>query len=148
MNTFRFKISLRFFGSSFDPSDLSTELGIKPTRMWKAGERRTTPKGRELEGIYDESYCTFNIERHGEENLSETLERALASFGQYKDIFHRICIEGGRIEFFIGWFSVGNSGDTLPYKLMSKLAELEIDLALDVYGSNETCVETGTEEVE
>jgi hypothetical protein len=135
MNPFQFKISLRFFGSSFDPSDLSAELDMKPIHVQKMGERRKTPKGTELEGTYDASYCTFNIERHGDEDISTTLERFSISLDRHKDLFDRIRSNGGRIELFVGWFSVGNTGGTLPFELLSKLGDLEVDLALDIYGS-------------
>ncbi|WP_256388442.1 hypothetical protein [Pandoraea sp. PE-S2R-1] len=42
------------------------------------------------------------------------------------------------MEFFIGWFSTGNTGETLDFELLKKLGELGIDLALDVYGEGTT----------
>lgn len=136
MNAFKFKISLRFFGKSFDPHELSAQLGIEATYIRKIGERRITPKGTILDGVYDESYCSFDIGRNAKEGLCEVLERAANSLLCHKDLFHRIRGSGGRIEMFIGWFSSGNSGEVLPYDFMAKLGDLGIDLALDVYGSD------------
>lgn len=133
MKAFEFDVSLRFFGKSFDPSDLAAEIGMKPVYTHKIGERRKTPKGTALEGVYDVSYCSCDVERLDDEELSETLRRSVDFLEQHKDLFNKIRSQGGRAEFFIGWFSTGNTGDTLPYELLAKLGALKIDLALDVY---------------
>jgi hypothetical protein len=57
----------------------------------------------------------------------------LPSLEKHKALFDAFRLEGGEIEFFIGWFSDGNTGDTFSYKLLKKLGDLNIDLALDVY---------------
>ncbi|SEA75069.1 hypothetical protein SAMN05216411_1274 [Nitrosospira multiformis] len=63
------------------------------------------------------------------------LVRVVDDLLQHKEIFRRIREDGGRAEFFIGWFSSGNTGDTFSHDLLRKMGELKIDLALDVYGS-------------
>jgi hypothetical protein len=135
MNDFNFKAALRFFGASFDPVILSDILNMTPAHMWKAGERRRTPKGTELEGWREQSYCSFDIDRHNGEDLSATLHRMVSAFTKHKTLFKDLRTDNIRIEIFVGWFSPGNTGSTLSCKLMSKLGALGIDLALDVYGS-------------
>jgi len=135
LNNFTFKLSLRFFGHSFDPSDVSAELGLVPHVSHKVGEQRRTLDGAELPGKYDKSYWTARLAPLEDENPSEALERTIAELYGHKAFFQAMHARGGRAEFFIGWFSAGNSGDTLPWDLLGKLAELKIDLALDVYGS-------------
>ncbi|MFC5740534.1 DUF4279 domain-containing protein [Dyella tabacisoli] len=137
MNAFRFKMSLRFFGTSFDPAELSKELGMQPVHMHKVGDQRTTPAGAELEGTYKASYCTFNIDRRdNDEDLHVTLNRVSADLSRHMALFNSIREKGDRVEFFVGWFSDGNTGDTLPFHLLRLLGEMKIDLALDVYGSD------------
>lgn len=136
MHTFRFAVSLRFFGDSADPAEISTQLGWKPKWNHKIGEPRINPKGVPLGGVYDSSYCSFNLTRLDKEELNETLGRVVQELLHYKELFHRIRADGGRSEFFIGWYSPGNTGDSFDYGLLGKLAELQIDLALDVYGED------------
>jgi hypothetical protein len=132
----RFKISLRFFGRFADADHLSHTLKMTPVHVHVMGQRRKTPKGRELEGFYDESYCTFSIEQRDEEQLHEALERAADDLMIHADVFDGVRNDGGRIEFFVGWFSEGNTGNTLPFPLFIKLGRMKIDLSLDVYGSD------------
>jgi hypothetical protein len=50
-----------------------------------------------------------------------------------KDYFHRVRSEGGESELFIGWFCEGQSGEVFNHDLLARVAELNIDLSLDVY---------------
>jgi len=130
----RFNVSLRFFGSHFDPNDLSRELQLVPVRSWKAGERRTTPKGTVLNGTQQESYCSFHIETGSEQDLGEALQAVVASLKDYDRLFHRFRENGGRTELFVGFFlGKGDAGSVLPYTMMNDLGRLGIDIALNIY---------------
>src|SRR5690606_8846790 len=51
---YRFKVSLRLVHPSADLSHCSREFGLEPSRQWRAGDARTTPRGRPLEGVRGE----------------------------------------------------------------------------------------------
>jgi hypothetical protein len=43
---------------------------------------------------------------------------------------------GGKSGLFVGWFlKTGNSGDILDWRLLARLAELRLNLELDVYAN-------------
>ncbi|WP_243366542.1 DUF4279 domain-containing protein [Fundidesulfovibrio soli] len=134
MNPFKFSVSLRFWSKSIDCIEIANVILLQPDISHKAGEQRKTPKGTLLDGIYKENYCVFRIERQDDEDLSELLERIADDLLPYKDLFDRVRDEGGVAEFFIGWFTSGNSGDIFNHQLLQKLGELSIDLSFDVYG--------------
>jgi len=137
MHAFPFEVSLRFFGQTIDPSEISSQLGLEPKWKYKMGDFRTNPKGIVLGGVYDSSYCSFLITPQSHEELHETLDRVVDNLLQHESLFCRIRDSGGCIEFFIGWFSTGNTGDTFSNILLKKLGRLQIDLAFDVYGDKE-----------
>jgi hypothetical protein len=137
MTTFRYSVSLRVTTKTIDPDEICKTLGITPKIKHKIGEARKTPKGQSLEGVYERSYCLFDlISREGEE-LHEMLARIIDDLKQYMGLFHRIRESGGRVEFFVGWFSPSNSGDTFDHALLKTIGELHIDLSLDVYGDKD-----------
>lgn len=136
MNSFRFVVSLRFSGHSFDPDELSQILGMPAKFTRRIGDWPTTAAGVKVGDAYKSNYCTFSIDRRDEEDLSVMLERVSSALDQHKELFDKIRSAGSRIEFFVGWYSEGNTGDTMPYELLRKLGSLKIDLALDVYGSD------------
>lgn len=134
MHPFRFSVSLRTFSVDVFPNEICDILGLVP--RWKnvIGESRKNPNDEPLDGVYERSYCSFDLTQHEGEELSELLDRIADELLPKKDIFRRIRTGGGRTEFFVGWYSASNSGQTFGSALLSKLGELSIDLALDVYG--------------
>ncbi|MBK8274271.1 MAG: DUF4279 domain-containing protein [Nitrospira sp.] len=136
MHAPRYVVSLRIFSQTIDPSEVCEQLGMEPKWKHKIGEPRTNPKGVLLGGVYDWSYCSFSLIPHADEELHEMLNRIVDDLLQHETLFRRIQDGGGRTEFFIGWFSTGDTGDTFSNVLLSKLGMLRIDLALDVYGES------------
>lgn len=135
MNTFDFDISLRTYSFDVDADEICRLLvGFEAKWIHQKGESRVSPKGQVLDGVYDQNYCLFPIQRRGQEELHEVLERVTTSLICHKELFLRIRTGGGRSEFFIGWYSRGNTGDTFSSILLLRLGELGIELALDVYG--------------
>lgn len=138
MHAFRFAVSLRVFSQTVDPSEICEQIGLEPKWKHTIGEPRKNLKGLLLGGVYDCSYCSFSLIRNGDEELHEMLDRIVDGLLQHETLFRRIRDGGGRTEFFIGWYSTGNTGDTFSNALLSKLGVLQIDLALDVYGELES----------
>ncbi|GFM70858.1 DUF4279 domain-containing protein [Pseudomonas capsici] len=135
MNSFKFSVSLRFFGVNTDPDMICQQLGLSPKWKNKMGEPRKGPRGQELGGVYDRNYCSFKLADKQSGELHEFLEKTIADLMKYKSTFEWVKNNGDRSELFIGWYSSGNTGDILDSSLLRNMGELNIDLALDVYGS-------------
>jgi len=135
MAAYRYRISLRLWHPSMDPMDMSAALDIQPHNCWRAGEPRVTHKGVPLEGTNAESFWTGPAEKGSwpPTTLACGIEAALEQFSGRRQFLQQIRSEGGRGEFFIGWFFDGPGGDLLPAALMAKAADLGIDLSFDVY---------------
>ncbi|XLX41717.1 hypothetical protein ACK25U_06850 [Ectopseudomonas mendocina] len=135
MHSFIFSVSLRFFGLNTDPDIICQQLKLSPKWKQKVGDLRVDPRGQELGGTYDRNYCSFNLADKQAGELHEFLEKTINYLMQYKSTFELVSSSGDRAELFIGWYSQGNTGDILGSSLLRKIGELNIDLALDVYGS-------------
>jgi hypothetical protein len=138
MNSYQYKVSLRIRHPYREPADITSALGLNPSRCWRAGEPRSTPKGSPLEGNYSESYWTARLAegRWPETALTVVIGDLLQQLGAHKNFFHEIRSEGGRIEFFVGWFFDRQSGGVFSSDLLAQMADLKIDLSLDVYPPN------------
>jgi hypothetical protein len=139
MNPFRYSISLRLRHPSMDPEAISTALGETPRFSWKAGDRRRTPAGQVLEGLNDTTYwCSESIDGDGFE-LVYTIGSNLESLESHRSFLTDFCSTGGELEYFIGWYTDGrNTGETFDSDLLRRLADLQIDLAFDVYGLDQS----------
>jgi hypothetical protein len=96
---------------------------------------RSTPKGAPLEGRYAQTYWTATLAegRWPGKALEDVIGDLLDQLTSRKDFFHRIRSEGGKVEFFVGWFFDGQSGGVFSCNLLARMAELKIDLSLAVY---------------
>jgi hypothetical protein len=133
MSTFRYKISLRIIHPNIDPVVISQTLHLQPKRIWKLGEPRITPAGTPLQGNYDNSYWSYAYSTPDDEQSSAFIRSTALALQQHREFFHRLRTEGADIEFFIGWFSDRNFGETFSCDLLGILADLQIDLGFDVY---------------
>lgn len=134
---YRYGISLRVFHPVIDPDKITRELGLKPFRCWKAGERRTTPIGTPLKGSWPQSYwCSKQLVRGStprSPSLPDAISKLLDRLEPHKAFFHRIRRGGGRVELDVGWYFPVQGGAEFDCALQSRLAKLKIDLSLDIY---------------
>ena len=142
MNGYRFKISLRVRHPSIDPAEITKALGKEPTRAWQTGRPRTTSKGDLRAETYRETYWTSKLREGGlvlddrsseGEDLAQAIEAMLLDLAGHKQFFQELRAGGGQVEFFVGWFFDGNIGEVFRHDLLGRLADLKIDLSLDVY---------------
>jgi hypothetical protein len=118
-----------------DPTEISSELSLEPTRSWRKGNQRSTSDGYALEGKYDSTYWSYRVEHDSNVPLANFLDVFTSSIANRRDFFRRIRLTGGTVEYFIGWYSGISSGEVFNCNLLGRLADLQIDLSLDVYCS-------------
>ena len=136
MNAYSYAISLRIRHPSADPDRFTTQLSLVPQRAWRAGAPRATPAGTPLEGVNRETYWTSGALERGTwpgRSLADAFDALLGRLELHTLFFQNLRADGGRIEFFVGWFFEGNSGDVVDVAIMRRLSDCGIDLSLDVY---------------
>ena len=136
MNKFQYEVSFRVFHADMNPNDICQKLNMQAAHKWCAGEQRRTPKGTSLPGVYDQSYCSFKLDQPKDTELVDFLKHWNDKLINFRDFFNQIYSSGGRLEYFIGWYYEGNSGEVFDVSLLEELVELKIDLAIDFYGGS------------
>jgi hypothetical protein len=142
MKPFKYTVSFRIGHPNIDPDEISQRLSLVPDTSWIAGSRRRTPAGRMLEGQHKTTYWSYSLEEELDINLADQLYNFAYTIEPHKNFFRYIRTAGGKCEFFIGWFSNASSSEVFSYQLLSKLAELEIDLTFDIYSEHSRCFPT------
>jgi hypothetical protein len=132
---YRYDISLRVRHPSMDPAEISTALALEPSRMWRAGEQRMTPKDTPLEGTWRDTYWYADVfkDECPDRTLAAALSELVERFSSKKSAFAKIRDDGGQVEFYVGWYIDGNRGDKFDTVLLAKLADLGVNLSLDIY---------------
>lgn len=133
MKTSEFEISLRIRHPDMDPDMITKALGLTPETTHRFNENRTTPKGLKLDGVYKETYWCKKFDNKDDVGLSELISLANMKIENSSAFLKQIIEDGGEIEYFIGCFVGANVGEVLTWKLLSQCAELNINLAFDIY---------------
>lgn len=134
---FTFALSLHLKHPSMDPEEISRALRMTPHRMTRVGEKRTSPRGRELGGAYSINHWYCTIEHAEAASLAATLEEHLGLLEPHADFLHSFTSSGGGIHYFIGWFTTDAAGgESFGWELLGRLAQLRISLWFDVYGDS------------
>jgi len=68
--------------------------------------------------------------------LSDAISDLVTELSSRRSFFQRVRSDGGKVEFFVGWFFDGKSGDVFDVDLLAKLADLGVALSLDIYPSS------------
>ena len=144
MHTYKFNLSFRVRHPERDLAHIYVTLGRVPSfvpgRIWKVGDDRQTPRGEKLEGHYDESYCFFrlfdNPQSSDVETPSAALGRLVTSLAGLKDDLRNHVESGGTLELLLSVYVDSNSGETFRPDLMGEMANLQIQLSVDIYPPN------------
>lgn len=133
-STARFKISLRITHPKARSDDITERLGLVPRVSYSVGDRRTTPKGTELEGFRAQTFWSYQWP------AVDPFEDAIANISnqllEKRDFLLHLSETGGQLEYFIGWFTKDSSGFVLESGLLGVLSDLNINLAFDIYADD------------
>ena len=133
MYPFRYAVSLRVVHPAMDPQQICNRLGLKAHRKWKVGDKKQTPRGTPLSGVYKETYCTFDLTPPQECELERFIKRCNKTLESHKRFLRRISSTGGSTEYFIGMFLDSNHGAVFSPDVLAQLTKLQIGLSFDLY---------------
>jgi hypothetical protein len=128
MYPYKYKVSFRVFHPTINPEKISIQLALQPKISWCVGDVRKTPKGVCLGSKYESSYWCYEIDNRNDISLIEILQGFTQRLECHQDFLANLRSTGGRLEYFVGWFNEINSGEVFDYTLLSKIANLQIDL--------------------
>jgi hypothetical protein len=117
MHPFRYAVSLRVWHPDVEAGVVTDTLGLAP--------KHTSPAVS--------SFWTHGYDVPQDSECAAFIHSAASALQPHAAFLRQIRAAGGRIEFFVGWFGDKNFGDTFPHATLALLAELQIDLSLDVY---------------
>jgi ribulose bisphosphate carboxylase small subunit len=129
-----FEVSLRIRHPNASPEEITRQLSWQPKFCYKAGERRTTPKGNLLSGYNKESFWLVELPIEADDTIATVIGRANCKLEQSRDYVRQLVTDGGGMEYFIGWFVDNNCGEVFDWPLLQQCADLRVQLGFDVYG--------------
>jgi hypothetical protein len=140
-NAFDFSVSLRVTHPALSATELAQLLGMTPRYSWTVGDPRTTPKGTELGGVRDASYCSFDAGKGADGEVAVLLRTVVARLSEREDALQTIRSTGGEIMLLVYWHADGDEGETFDTALLGSMAKLGIELGLNVLALGEICAD-------
>lgn len=125
------RVHLRVNHPRLAPEELAAAIGMTPTRSWRVGEPRTTPKGRLLPGVNRETYCVFEFASENTADVTDPGVIVAAFLEPHKRAFLEVASTGGQTELYVTWEAHSNIGEVFGWEFLSKLVELRIALAVE-----------------
>ncbi len=129
----RFSLAVAVRHPDIDPQEITAALDRTPYQSWQAGAPRRTPSGHPMPSVGRESYWIWTIKVAGQRNFFSALMDEAELLAARAEFLHGIVAAGGRISLTVSLPGDVNIGATLPHAAISRLAELPIDLGIEVF---------------
>lgn len=131
--TLRFVLRLLITHPNIDPEQISERLGIVPQTAYQVGSKRLTPKGNALPGLHRESRWGWSVKIEGKRDFFSDVSALVERLEVHKEFLSAISKDGGSIEIILHLAGDANIGWTMPWKELSRMALLKIDLGIEVF---------------
>jgi hypothetical protein len=115
------------------PSLITKKLKFKPFREWVVGEPRLTPAGTKLPGVHKETSWGGELVSSNQRSFFAGVMNLVEQLERHKPFLKRIRSTGGTVAIFVHLPGDVNTGDSISWSDLKKLAALEIDLDVEVF---------------
>jgi hypothetical protein len=129
----RYSVRLLIRRPNIDPNLITEHLGLTPDDFVIAGSERRTPKGDLLPGKHRMSAWShsFRTERH--RHFFSDVERMIGILEPQKSFLVHLVDGGGFVDLIVDMPGDVNLGSSLGWRAMARLADLRIDLGIEVF---------------
>lgn len=129
----RFVVRLLIKHPTLDPDLISSRLDMIPRLKQCVGAARISERGEKLRGTYQDSRWGWSSRIEDKREFFEEVVTLLDRLEPHKKFLEEIVESGGSIEIIIHLPGDVNIGWTLPWFELKRLAQLKIDLGIEVF---------------
>src|SRR5712691_4231879 len=130
----RFDVELFIVHPSLKPAEITETLGMEAQPAHRVGDRRRTPKGTTLPGNYRDTRWRHSIRYDVEDQwFAETVAEFVDRLQPHKPFIRHLRSTGGRASVIIQFFGDGYFGDEISRETLAKLADLDLDFAIECF---------------
>lgn len=135
---FSFHISLRVSHPSLATDEWPKALRLRAGRSWVAGEPRATPTGRQLSGVYRQSYCYFDLKDGvGADEFGRALRSATQRIARHANLARRWRRHRGTLEYYVTISGKDDMGLEIDPILLVEIGRLGIVLGIEAFATRQ-----------
>jgi hypothetical protein len=127
------KMRLLLIHPNADPADISREIGLSPTRAWRCGEPRSTPKGTRLEGVWRDTRWSHGFALDKNVTIETAIVSALDRLTAIRRFLAALGETGGTAELIISLPGDTYRGASISAELLKALSDLGVSLGIEVF---------------
>lgn len=131
----KYTLSLRVWHPRLSVDDIASRVGMSAAYAQNLGSVRQTPKGTILGGVYQQSYCSFELIKKTEGDFPDGIRGASNFLRSIASSIDFITESGGRAEIYI-WIHPEkecNLGFELGSDISKLLSELNLNLSVEIF---------------
>lgn len=123
---------------NIDPAEISTALGLQGHFQQKQGDARSTPKGNVIGGVYRDSRWRHVTRHESKQHFAVFLSEFVSSLATHKNYFANLLSDDASIQIVVSFLGDGYYGDKIPRSVLAQIAELGMDLGIEVFAARQT----------
>ena len=131
---FAYDASLHIHHPKVSPNEITRALRLTPKKQHSLDEQRRRPDGVPLDGTYRDNYWRVDLQTTNGHDLVDFLSELAKKLAPHRDFLIELSNTGGEVCCFIGVYTPSCCAHQFHRELLSKLADLGLDLRLDIYG--------------
>jgi hypothetical protein len=128
-----YEVRLLIRHPNIDPDRITKTLGLIPHSSAMAGSERRTLAGDLLPGLHKDSAWSYSFRVTGNRRLFSDAAKLIDKLEPHQAFLAELDHGGGSICFILDLPGDVNMGDVLPWRDMARLANLHIDLGIEVF---------------
>lgn len=123
-------IRIRLNHPTMDPAEIGRHFSVQPVRTWRVGERRSTPKGQLLDGVYRSTYWVYSHKVLAD--VDEALIGAVEILESSEEFLKLFIDSGGEVVVDVSWGVDTRAGREINWEILQRLGRLRVSLGTEV----------------
>jgi hypothetical protein len=108
-------------------------MGLTPSRAWRCGEPRFTPKGTRLEGVWRDTRWSHGFELDRNATIETAIASAVDTLAAANSFLASLQETGGKAELIISLPGDTYQGASVSTEQLRALADLGVRLGIEVF---------------
>ena len=133
LNEFSYCGTLYVSHRTLDPADITSNLGISPTRSTSVGQAHRAIPNR----VCDSSHWSCDLPTTDGDDIPAFLQRVVDLLSPHRRYLEELARDGGEIVCFVGIFADRLCDQMFPHELLQAISSLRVNLRFDFYTSED-----------
>jgi molybdopterin synthase catalytic subunit len=136
----RFDVGLLIVHPKLTPAAISAALALEARTAHQVEDRRKTPKGTPLPGVYRATRWLYSVRHETQaQHFAVKVADLVDMLEPHRAFFEELTATGGDATLLVQFLGDDHFGDSLPPRLLARIGALHMHLAIESFGVAQSC---------